>query len=77
MLGHTTPSPRRVSLDINNPTELAAVACRGKCQGIGVKGYNGSQYGIGMKYCSGCEIYFFSDSAQCFCCGRRLRAKLG
>lgn len=71
------PSPFSAPLLIRNFFKLDPVGCTGKCLGIGIRGHNGSPYDKGMKYCSGCEKFFFSERAQCFCCGRRLRVNLG
>ena len=72
------PSHRRVSLNISNLSELALLmGCNGKCNSVGIEDHNGRAYDKDMKYCSGSEKFFFSDSARCFCCGRRLRAEIG
>ena len=53
-----------------------AAPCTGKCRDIGIKGHNTSLYDVGMKYCSGCEKFFYSERSRCLCCGRQFRSRL-
>jgi len=50
--------------------------CRNLCERVAVRGYNGSLYDKGMKYCPKCAIFFRSDEKNhCFCCGKKLRVR--
>ncbi len=51
------------------------MTCRNRCSGVGIKGCSQSMYGLGMKYCTTCEMFIFANKARCFCCGRVLRHK--
>ena len=51
-------------------------SCTGRCKDTGIRGYSGSLYDLGMKYCSGCEKFFLSKEVRCSCCGRQMRASL-
>jgi hypothetical protein len=38
------------------------MSCRNRCNGIGVRGSSQSMYGLGMKYCTTCEMFIFREA---------------
>jgi rRNA maturation endonuclease Nob1 len=51
------------------------MVCRNICERIHSEKiiFGISNYSLGQKYCRRCEVYMYSESAFCPCCGMQLR----
>jgi hypothetical protein len=54
------------------------MTCKGICirhKALRPRNNKGARYSVGQKRCQTCDIFVYSESIYCFCCGYRLRVK--